>query len=788
MKSTMKTIKCNKGSGILTVMLAVLFLTAFGSLALYLTYTSFQVVASDRISKEISYNANTCMEEIKAGIQDIVSDAIEATYNEVMPDYTYSAGDITQKFADAYFENVINWDDGNGNSLFAFGPDNQNGTYDTAAIQSLIKEKRGYDCDVTGSINDEKGTVTVEEDGIVLKGIKVTFVGKNNKKSSVRSDIKIGIPDIGYLLTQYSIKGIPEFTLICNGELSQKNVSGDESDTVITGSAYAGSISLENNTSMKIKENATMICKGNVSVKGTGDSDGRFFVGPNSTLWAGNVEIGPYSSATLRGTTYVANDLLFNGTNASATLKGTYYGFGNSESDSSKSSSIISNMKGAHLDLQGLNQLTLAGVSYVNNNDRFGTIDDLNSESYSNASGVRMGESLSGKLNQKLYYAPYDSVSYYTKIISSGYEINDIEDPDGAVHYIETDENGVHHYFKYVTESEGEDPVRVDLPDEPYNPKTSGTRLESGQSKITIFSKSDFFKIDHFDFNTTVNSDVNKPFSDYGITLKPIYKWHDSDTVMVYFFMEFDTQENANRYFIDYYEKTVEDGNYQVANWQDGYLSVSRVDYPLKITSGAVYMGFDDNHSLINPVTIDTESINSLRTEADFISQIFSNFCKTLTNTIVTTDATNPFDYYVKVEQVEDIIDTNGVMNFYSRNKLTAKVVNGNYTYDGSDEYLCLIVSTGNVTVTSDFEGLIICAGDIIINSKAQFRSSSERVIAAFVADNAQDEEDHKVEGEYQFRDFFNVDISQQYTESESKEGDAWNVAKLVTFSNWKRL
>ena len=43
MKNLIKKLRDKKGSGIMTVMLAITFLTAFGTLALYLSYTSFQV-------------------------------------------------------------------------------------------------------------------------------------------------------------------------------------------------------------------------------------------------------------------------------------------------------------------------------------------------------------------------------------------------------------------------------------------------------------------------------------------------------------------------------------------------------------------------------------------------------------------------------------------------------------------------------------------------------------------------------------------------------------------------
>ena len=157
MKSLHKFLKDKKGSGIMTVMLAVLFLTAFGSLALYLTYTSFQVATSDRYSKEVTYNANTCMEEVKAGVQDIVSEAIEETYRDVMPDYIRNAADISALFAKNYFSHIVEaGGDNPDNRIINQGTIHEqtaintetnesysfysNGTYNPTAIENLIKK------------------------------------------------------------------------------------------------------------------------------------------------------------------------------------------------------------------------------------------------------------------------------------------------------------------------------------------------------------------------------------------------------------------------------------------------------------------------------------------------------------------------------------------------------------------------------------------------------------------------------------------------------------------------
>ena len=140
-----------------------------------------------------------------------------------------------------------------------------------------------------------------------------------------------------------------------------------------------------------------------------------------------------------------------------------------------------------------------------------------------------------------------------------------------------------------------------------------------------------------------------------------------------------------------------------------------------------------------------------------------------------------------RIEQVVPlaVLDGDNQIDFYHRDKLTTKIVRGDYEYNGSadDADLCLIVvKDGNVTVKADFSGLIICDGDVTLDGAVEFTNASEKVLAAYSADSISGKED----GEF-FKSIFNFDFASQYEDSVSAQGDAWNVAKLVTFSKWKK-
>ena len=107
MKRLLNLLKSKNGSGIVTVLVAILFLSAFGTLSLYLAYTSTEMITSERKGREASYNAETCMEEIKAGLQITVSDAIAQCYNTIMPKYTSYNKDISEEFNRMYLDAIL---------------------------------------------------------------------------------------------------------------------------------------------------------------------------------------------------------------------------------------------------------------------------------------------------------------------------------------------------------------------------------------------------------------------------------------------------------------------------------------------------------------------------------------------------------------------------------------------------------------------------------------------------------------------------------------------------------
>lgn len=828
MKQILSYLKQKKGSGIVTVMLAVLFLTAFGTLALYLTYTSFEMVSAERKGKEATCNADTCMDEIKAGVQGVVSDSLIKTYSDIMPSYADLAGDISDVFAEQYYNYIVGWEDETGTKLFSnMDKTNGSGIYNPDVLQSMVKEVRGQECEVTST--DGSYNVEINTDSIIIKNIKVDF--KNGSlTSTVTSDLKIGLPDIGYLLTAYSISDIPSFNFICKGELSH---DGTGTET-IRGSAYCGSMKLTNNGRMILAGNADVICKGDLNVSG-GGTNARIQTSGGTSLWAGDIKVGDYGKVALIGTTYVADDYEINGINTTNTISGTYFGFGTSTSDYDKSSSIIVNNVNASVNFAFGNDgsLTLAGVSFVKNVNRFLRDDNDEEQTSKETIGKLMGESFSATKNQYAYFAPDGYVEiyeYYKKLCDVDgkyYILNNYDNNQNAdgFHFVDIDENNNVTIFKYTPNIEAGTNTKEIITTvingttthligtEDYNPSyhqvsdtevTSKTQVFNVTSDGDEFDKVAFIKLkgETYTFNGTrfvltaksklTVPGLTKSFADYNCSLKPIYQHFGSKKTIAYFLLSFDNGEDsdgevieanqyANAYFSDYFNAHTE----EVQGWINEYTTLTNyTEGKFAIATAGNFPSSVNKSKVTNYVSLSQSDLLTLRDMSDFIKGQFDNLCVTLKNQTIDTDAESPYEFYVNTAKIAETIPAGSTKDFYVDDRKVAIIVNGSFTYNpGVDSNVCMIIATGDITMNSNYKGLAIAGGNIILSSSCTFNPYPDNVVAAYQADDVSGED----VGANKISNYLNVDYTQNYETVKSHEAVAWSVPDLVTYENWDR-
>lgn len=342
----------NSGSAMITVIVTMLMVIALGAALLFGAYTSYKIALTQRADSKNFYTAESAMDDLRSGVQEKVSAALTAAYTKTLESYAESDGaefDFQTQFAANFSAALIT------DSSFYTAKEK----YSAAALRAFIDEARldGASCTVGGGgemLSEGKAELTAENGvltAITLKAVTLKWI-KDGFEADISTDIVISVPGFS--------RNLGEFALVAQSGIVQEGAKG----SVISGTVFTG---------------------GDIDVK------------------SGSLE--------LNGDAYVGDDLLLSGSAASAKLTGQYVGFGSSDKDPEHSSAIIVNGKGSRLDISGLSQLTLSGISFI---------DVISPNTYENSAltthfsnAVPMGQSMAFKANQLAYLVPAECVENY---------------------------------------------------------------------------------------------------------------------------------------------------------------------------------------------------------------------------------------------------------------------------------------------------------------------------------------------------------------------------------------
>ncbi|MBR4766564.1 MAG: hypothetical protein IK085_07365 [Clostridia bacterium] len=855
----MKSLKAlkhnNRGAGIITVIVALSFLATLGLLIMAISYTSSEMKSSERVGREVAYNATGVVEQLRSGVQLAVSDSIKSCYSEVMSNYSYYGKDIKSTFDRAFTEALNSWrpykidEDGvtqyftetgesldktqgipflcggsadhNFNTPYAFKE--QKGFY-VKALEKFVKAGFGGEAVIT--CLDEDGEVA--EDGIgvavwdileaddednttgrdipqsiTLKNIKVSYK-RLLRTVNITTDMVINIPDPGFVYKEKAqASRFTDFAVIAEQGLQVGNCYAR-----IDGPAFAGKVdftAFTNQHMLWIANGCTFITPGDITVNGSNsnpgtvpvappDDDGNsawtwpaadpsaFYLSESATLWANSININYNAVVNLRGETNVKNDLNLAKPGATATISGRYYGFGYSEDNSNESSAILaqgySPTNPTKLDLSEVQDLTLAGYSFVRV-----IMDPTDS---AKKVDVKMGQSMATKEDQRAYLVPVEFLNNDSVSIKTNPEV--------------MNEARWNDLFGYYTN-----------PEDP-NSFVGGKLSAKDSSNKPIPGKYVFPKTE-----TDKETLWLKDLDSYGIELQPVRQNFENDTnIIVYFFMKFSNRDKANQFFRDYFSSTKNKARVQA--YLKDYIQLTNSSNG--VTAGNIYVNNGDNYALGSSIV--APDIESAKEKDDR----FKNLCITLSENVKVTDAkeeerisaTTPFDYFTKHDAAGSSFiakalneDSDGVIWFTrvidGDVRKVALITNKPYTYDGSEAYLCMIISTANVTITKDFKGLIMCSKNVIVQANA-----------VLSADDNLDPEDKIDVSEAMFSEIDNgvtitVSVKNEETglveskeispetpaeflyfygtpsvdDGEDDEGSEWDVNSLVYFDKWKK-
>ncbi len=412
----------NNGSATLVAVIAVLFIIAIGSSLLYASYIGYSVSITERANKENFYSADAQMKKVIIGVQGVLSNSLVPAYTTTLSSYASGGmSDPQIAFSQATVNNLTGMTiTAGGTSTTLLSKSGANLRYSTLALacfmgtptansdgSATVTLGNGSKVKLSGS-----GTVQTAIDAtglgnLTLKDVSVEYTSPKGYVTNITTDIKIGIPvffsvSISSDSSGYAIIAEKGLTCAIGGANSQ-----------VVGSVYAGIDSNQRAIFISGSGNVLTLSGGNVCAQGKieVDNGGKLkFDAPNKELWANRItlsESGSGSAVALNGKIYVADDLVFAGTDSSAELSGEYFGFGSGNTPST-SSAILVNGQSSTLHISALERLSLAGISYIDISNA-----SLESGCIAYTSPIIMGESIATKADQLTYLLPEGCLSNY---------------------------------------------------------------------------------------------------------------------------------------------------------------------------------------------------------------------------------------------------------------------------------------------------------------------------------------------------------------------------------------
>ncbi|MGI5970422.1 MAG: hypothetical protein ACOX7P_01685 [Oscillospiraceae bacterium] len=718
-----RLIRDNKGTGIITVLVSVAFISVLGTLLLYMSYIGYTMKVTERKSKENFYDAEAAINEIRVGIQKAVSDSIAVANTLALERYNDPSASVEVDFK-VYFKDAIwSWD-GNAlaETLFIGSPDPDvsNARYNCAVLRSFVAPAAGS---LTVNNNADEGDVAFLQNGegtvtaLILKNVSVNYV-ENGFETNVTTDIAINIPDFRYTPSVLVTTAIQEYVIIANESLTQ-NSGGS---ITLNGNVFAGAVDITGANSMAVgcdpltgdddpSASYIFITGGKLDpATGSDAADSgllslgmhsSFKAGSGVSFWAKRLSVGQNADLYLNGPSFVADDLVLQGDGAMATLSGKYFGFGSSTTDASRSSSIIANGHDTRLILtDSLETLLLAGQCFIGSGN-FGI-----------GGNVLTGESIAPKSAQIAYLVPPEclNTSVYEELATNP-----------AIFY------------------------------------TSSTPSRSALMACVDTSK-DFWG-------------ANSSMDDYNAAVQLVYLPLGSQT-LVYFYMEFASPDDASAYFSDYFQHNSDNVEKYLKLYCDTLSIPEAAD---RFTSGNSLYLEDGSAALLPPTHSDFSTIVS------YYDNQYS--CLSVTLSPVVSDTGTVYSHVVDEAAIEAELPANAQTPFYgpdgttvvgviSREASTSvSAIRSNYS--GGD--VKVIVTTGDITVDRYFEGLIIAGGTIYIQNSLRL---DDYAVSTALLGKSED-------GDRTMLDYLKIGTGS--SGSSSLESVTWGLEKLVSYQNWRK-
>ena len=774
----------NSGSTIILVIIAIAFVATLVTILIYTSYYNFAMKNTDRKSKDNFYSAETALDEINAGLQRVVSDAMREGYTQVMQNgSSLSPAAKQEMFANQYIDAVIREiqttasktnvvkkyrisEDTNGDGV----PDKGLKFY---LVNTAYKPATKVGAEILTTDSESLIDVPGNVDNLLyLKDLKIRYTDDKGYVSLITTDIRIQVPTINFSATA-TVPELDQFSLIANERLLIGD-AGQVLNVDVTGNVYGGKESLEVTMGSKVnfiedaKDPANTVrrlianniyAQNNVKRAGTTIETSK-----SHQTWVNNI-IMDSAATTFRGYTYVKDDMELDGRGSKSTLEGTFYGFGSTVDNSALgSSSILINGAYSSLDFTKLQNLFLSGHAYIGAkhydiNKKVGSVygDDYLKDLEDTVSGasvtlpqnpndVLMGQSIALKSDQSLYMVPVECMGYDNK---TGLQVLG-KNPLSFEEYEKLE------YIDIATNTKPYTSVRTDL----------------------LMKK------------------IGKSMDAYGATYRPVFR-RVSGSVLVYYYLFFQSTEMANQFFYDYYQADKAAASKYVKTyladfkWNSALGNVTGNE--LRLAGNAI--SYNANKEVVirkDTVAEDaTMSAQIMAEQQSLTNQYFSWNRKLVQNINGLSSVEMNQDVFTNIV-VDKMTYTSllGMGKTFSDGITNAYVVDGNFVVDSSNNANTgLVLATGDVEVKADFEGLIIAGGKITIWSGCNYITyNANRVRAAMALQDGGVFVSSFFKDGNAYANYQSTTLSgNSAQEAVARKADYIEVSDLVQYENWKK-
>ena len=361
-----KISKDNKGSVMITVLVAFLFVAVLASIILATVTVNFKMRSIDRRTKDEFYYAEKALNDLYNGIGQECSEIMGETYNDVLSKYkksddsTYMDEEEAYKsfkkaFVTAFYKDIAS-NQADKFSAYVVKDTSKKGSSDKAS-RAIVK-KYGTIKYYNNSSRSESYTISSESDVsiekvglIVIEGVKVQSNpdAKENVGyiSEINTDIVVEVPRVSFFTTNNRAY---DYAILANDGIELKSNAIVKANGNVYGgtlpftkiaknvSSYKkaadyGGITLNDNSKFEINDAAYVVSGGDITLNGGEFSINQKNTMLNNQIWFENIEVNKPSVIKVNGDLFAADDLQINSgaDGSTVVIKGSYYGYNDGE-------------------------------------------------------------------------------------------------------------------------------------------------------------------------------------------------------------------------------------------------------------------------------------------------------------------------------------------------------------------------------------------------------------------------------------------------------------------------